>query len=142
MIETRQTPPIRAEPDTNEMIFVFGSNLAGRHGAGAALYARQHRGAVYGIGIGPRGQSYALPTKDDNLNTISLAVIQLFVNGFLDYAQQHSKLTFQITRIGCGLAGYTDAQIAPLFLSAPANCIFSHHWSPWFPTHRLWTDMY
>ena len=109
-------------------IFVFGSNLAGRHGKGAALYARQHKGAIYGQGIGFRGQSYAIPTKDMYLRTLPLNVIGDYVDQFITFAYLHPELTFQVTRIGCGLAGYSDSQIAPLFRNAPNNCILPEGW--------------
>ncbi len=109
-------------------IFVFGSNLAGRHGAGAALFARRNHGAIYGCGVGPQGNSYAIPTKDYRIQTLPLETIQGYVNGFLHYARNHPELDFQVTRIGCGLAGYTDAQIAPMFANAPSNCHLPDGW--------------
>lgn len=109
-------------------IFVFGSNLAGRHGAGAALFARRNHGAIYGQGIGPQGNSYAIPTKDYHIQTLPLETIQGYVNEFLHYARNHPELDFQVTRIGCGLAGYTDAQIAPMFANAPSNCHLPDGW--------------
>lgn len=102
-------------------IFVFGSNLAGRHGAGAALWARNHRGAVYGCGIGPQGQSYAIPTKDREMKTLPLDMIELYVSQFLLFAKDNPRLKFELTAIGCGLAGYKPAQIAPMFRDAPSN---------------------
>jgi hypothetical protein len=104
-------------------IFVFGSNLAGRHGKGAALHARQHCGAIYGQGIGLQGRSYAIPTKDGRLNTLPLPVIRRHVEQFRAFAARHPELTFEVTAIGCGLAGYTPEEIAPLFRDAPANCV-------------------
>jgi hypothetical protein len=104
-------------------IFVFGSNLAGRHGKGAALYARQHHGAIYGQGIGLQGTSYAIPTKDARLRTLPLSQISTYVEEFKIFASSRPDLIFQVTPIGCGLAGYTPAQIAPMFQDAPANCI-------------------
>lgn len=110
------------------MIFVFGSNLAGRHGAGAALCALKEHGAVYGVGYGRTGNAYALPTKDWFIKTLPLTVIKDYVKEFIEYAKEHSDLQFQVTRIGCGLAGYTDAQIAPFFREAPANCVLPDGW--------------
>lgn len=109
-------------------VFVFGSNLAGRHGKGAALYARQHHGAIYGHPVGPQGNSYAIPTKDERLCTLPLDIVQHHVRVFLFYASQNPTTQFQVTRIGCGLAGYTDAEIAPMFADAPANCILPDGW--------------
>jgi hypothetical protein len=115
-------------PPAMPQIFVFGSNLAGRHGKGAALTARNKYGAIYGQGIGRQGASYAIPTKDERLNTLSIPVIQKHVLDFIAYATIHHELTFNVTRIGCGLAGYKDEDIAPLFKDAPENCILSEEW--------------
>ena len=105
------------------MIFVFGSNEAGRHGAGAALFAKQHHGAKYGQGFGLQGSSFAIPTKDGNINTLPLEKIKEYVDKFLEFAYIHSELTFQLTPIGCGLAGYKYKDIAPMFIDAPKNVI-------------------
>lgn len=102
-------------------IFVFGSNLAGRHGKGAALWARQHRGAIYGQGVGRQGDADGIPTKDRSLKVLPLPVIQPYVAEFLDYARQHPDIAFELTPIGCGLAGYRPEEIAPMFANAPAN---------------------
>lgn len=102
-------------------IFVFGSNLAGRHGKGAALAARQHHGAIYGQGFGLQGNSFAIPTKDINLKTLPLNIISTYVDAFIRFAQIRHDLEFQLTAIGCGLAGYKPQDIAPMFKSAPAN---------------------
>ena len=96
-------------------IFVFGSNLAGAHGAGAARSAHRIWGAEHGVGFGPTGKAYAIPTKDENIETLPLLRIAVYTGEFADYAKKHPKLTFLVTRIGCGLAGYTDEDIAPLF---------------------------
>ena len=109
-------------------IFVFGSNLAGRHGKGAALFARNHRGAIYGIGKGPQGYSYAIPTKTAGLKPIPLDEIELEVLNFLAYARSKPELVFEITKIGCGLAGYKEEQIAPMFRDAPSNCELPKGW--------------
>jgi len=109
-------------------VFVFGSNLAGRHGAGAALEARKNHGAVYGKGSGPQGNSYAIPTKDERLNSLPLEVIERYVAAFIRYAKANPNVEFRITRIGCGLAGYTDVQIAPMFKDAPENCKLPFNW--------------
>ena len=104
-------------------IFVFGSNLAGRHGKGAALFAKQNHGAIYGQGIGLQGNSYAIPTKDKYIKTLPLSEISNHVFDFLVFAEKNPELTFVVTPIGCGLAGYTPEQIAPMFIDAPNNCI-------------------
>ena len=102
-------------------IFVFGSNLAGRHGKGAALFARKHHGAIYGQGEGLQGTSYAIPTKDEHLRTLPLYVICDYVDQFVQFAEAHQELTFNVTPIGCGLAGYTPEQIAPFFEQVTQN---------------------
>lgn len=107
----------------SDPVFVFGSNLAGRHGKGAALWARQHRGAIYGQGAGPQGNAYAIPTKDHQLRVLPLDVIRSHVDEFLKYAGERSDLSFQVTPVGCGLAGYRPDQIAPMFADAPTNVI-------------------
>ena len=109
------------EPDE---IFVFGSNLAGRHGKGAALVAKQKFGAKQGQCSGFTGQCYAIPTKDRSLNTLPLDKIKISVSMFLWQATHYNTdLTFLVTPIGCGLAGYTPEQIAPMFADAPPNVI-------------------
>jgi len=102
-------------------IFVFGSNYAGRHGRGSALEAVRNHGAIYGRGVGPQGNSYAIPTKDQNLRIYPLQDIEYFVRRFRLYANIHPELTFNVVAIGCGLAGYTPEQIAPMFEGVPGN---------------------
>lgn len=109
-------------------IFVFGSNLAGRHGKGAAKCALENHGAIYGNGSGLQGRSYAIPTKDQNLRTLPLNDINEFVKIFLDFAEKSPELNFVLTRIGCGLAGYSDEQIAPMFRNAGINCELPKEW--------------
>lgn len=122
---------IRHRHDHDDYVFVFGSNLAGRHGKGAALYAHDVYGAEYGVGIGRTGQAYAIPTKDAELNTLALEYIHHQVKEFLEYARYYKGELFFVTRIGCGLAGYTDAQIAPMFKGAPENCTLDIKWKPY-----------
>lgn len=110
------------------MIFVFGSNLAGRHGKGAALTARQCYGAVNGQGYGPQGKSFAIPTKDAYLKPLSLAKIGQWVEYFIRYAKRFPQLNFKVTAIGTGLAGYKHEEIAPLFRTAPSNCKLPEEW--------------
>lgn len=119
-------------------IFVFGSNLAGIHGAGAARYALQHKGAVYGQGIGLFGESYALPTKDEQIESLTLQTIQYHVDAFLNFARRHPEMEFQVTRIGCGLAGFHDDQIAPMFNTHTGNVHFDSMWSEWLPNASFW----
>ena len=96
-------------------VFVFGSNEAGIHGAGAASLANICFGAEMGKGIGHYGQSYAIPTKDDRIETLNLGKIKKYINDFIDYAKRRSELNFLVTEIGCGLAGYEPVHIAPMF---------------------------
>lgn len=102
-------------------IFVFGSNLAGRHGAGAALHARKEHGAIYGHGRGLQGNSYAIPTKDHNVKTLPLNEIKFYVNTFLLFAKENPDMIFNVTAIGCGLAGYKPYDIAPMFKDHTEN---------------------
>lgn len=107
-------------------VFVFGSNLAGRHGKGAALEARLKHGAKSGQGIGIQGNSYAIPTKDYNLNTLPLVEIEKYCKEFLKFASQNLSYNFLLTPIGCGLAGYNPKDIAPFFKGATFNVILPH----------------
>lgn len=109
-------------------VFVFGANLAGRHGAGAALDAVRLYGAERGRGVGPMGRSYAIPTKGASLHTLPLPLIAWHVGTFCQYARHQPSTPFVVTRIGCGLAGWTDADIAPLFRDAPDNCHLPLGW--------------
>lgn len=113
-------------------VFVFGSNEAGVHGAGAARTAYEKHGARWGKSYGHYGDSFAIPTKDENIQTLSLDRIRLYVDGFIAYAQGHRKVQFKVTRIGCGLAGLRDEEIAPMFYNAPSNCLFDEAWKPIF----------
>jgi len=109
-------------------IFVFGSNLAGRHGAGSALHAKEHHGAVYGVGKGLTGNSYAIPTKDENLQVLHLPQISIYIQEFISFARSHPEMTFDVTKIGCALAGYSQMDIAPMFRNAPSNCNLPEYW--------------
>jgi hypothetical protein len=123
-----------ALPASPSAIFVFGSNLAGRHGLGAALAARQKFGAKHGVGAGLTGRSYAIPTKDAQLRVLPLSIIEGHVQTFLTYAAAQRATSFYVTRIGCGLAGYGDEQIAPMFSDAPLNCSFADDWKRFIET--------
>lgn len=109
-------------------VFVFGSNKAGIHGAGAALTAHKMYGAVLGQGEGMQGSSYAIPTKDEALETLPLFEISDCVSRFLEFARKNYDLSFFVTRIGCGLAGYDDRDIGPMFRGAPSNCELPYGW--------------
>lgn len=105
-------------------IFVFGSNLAGAHGGGSAKYAHMERGAAWGVGVGRTGGAYAIPTLDENLQQIPIDEIRDYVAQFLDYARVHHDRQFEVVAIGCGIAGFTVAQMAPLFVDVPPNVRF------------------
>jgi len=109
-------------------VFVFGSNLAGRHGKGAALTAAKLFSAKYGVGVGITGDCYAIPTKDQALYTLSLFSIEQYIFFFKEHAKQHPDFTYVVTKVGCGLAGYSDAEIAQLFKYSPENCVFHQDW--------------
>jgi len=120
-------------------IFVFGSNKAGIHGAGAAQTARLTFGAAPGVGEGRTGLAYAIPTKDENFNVLSLSHIGESVHRFIEYAEFNPDLVFKVTQIGCGYAGYSPSDIAPLFTSAPNNCWFDTNWSEFLPENaKFW----
>lgn len=112
-------------------VFVFGSNLAGRHGKGSALEARVNHGAMYGKGLGRQGNSYAIPTKDQNLRPLSASEIRQHVKEFLKYAAENWTDTFNVVAIGCGLAGYTAHEIGPMFKSAPKNVKLPPEFEPY-----------
>lgn len=115
MNKDRKYTPGRIDTLEDNEIFVFGSNLGGFHGGGAARLAYNKFGAVWGQGDGLQGQSYAIPTMQGGIDTI-----QPYVDEFITFARQHPELTFLVTRIGCGIAGFEDSEIAPLFRGALA----------------------
>lgn len=120
----RTTPDFITELQPNE-IFVFGSNLAGMHGGGAAYVAHRKFGAIMGQGVGLQGQSYAIPTMQGGVETI-----RPYVDEFIAFAKEHQDLTFFVTRIGCGIAGFTDEEISPLFKEAHSvgNIVLPPNW--------------
>lgn len=130
---------------TQGEIYVFGANLAGRHGKGSALVARERFGAIYGQGRGRQGSSYAIPTKDgrrgtpplrDPRSTLPVASIKNDVAVFIEYAKAHPESRFFVVRLGCTLAIHSDADIAPLFLGAPLNCMFPREWAEFLGAPR------
>jgi hypothetical protein len=112
-IERSEFTPERISELRPDEVFVFGSNLEGMHGGGAAWVAFQKFGAVLGCGVGLRGQSYAIPTMQGGVETI-----EPYVSSFIAFAKEHPELFFYVTRIGCGIAGFRDKEIAPLFSEA------------------------
>jgi len=124
MAQKRTTPEFITSLEPNE-IFVFGSNLKGMHGGGAAYIAYRKFGAIMGQGVGLQGQSYGIPTMQGGVETI-----RPYVDEFIEFAKQHPELTFLVTRIGCGIAGFTDDEIAPLFEAAHDvdNIVLPQNW--------------
>ena len=112
MYPKEYTPERISKLNPNE-IFVFGSNLAGMHGGGAAWIAYERFGAIMGQGVGLQGQSYAIPTMQGGVETI-----KPYVDEFIDFAKQHPEYKFLVTKIGCGIAGFREEEIAPLFYHA------------------------
>ena len=112
MYNRAYTPERISELGVNE-IFVFGSNLSGSHGGGAAWLAYQRFGAIWGQGVGLQGQSYGIPTMQGGVETI-----KPYVDEFIKFAKEHTEYKFLVTRIGCGIAGFRDEEIAPLFHDA------------------------
>lgn len=124
-MEQKRTTPNRIDKLQPGEIFVFGSNLLGMHAGGAARAAYHKFGAVMGQGVGLQGQSYAIPTMQGGVETI-----KPYVDEFIDFARQHTELTFLVTRIGCGIAGFRDEEIAPLFTEAHqlSNVVLPPNW--------------
>ena len=112
MYNREYTPEWITQLESNE-VFVFGSNLAGCHAGGAARVACQRFGAVWGQGVGLQGQSYAIPTMQGGVETIAP-----YVDEFIEFAKSHPDMTFLVTPIGCGIAGFTPKELAPLFVRA------------------------
>ena len=124
------------------MIFVFGSNEKGIHGGGAARVAFDKHGAVRGQGFGPQGNSWGIPTCSKPTGEpgfeISVERLAFYIGCFIAYAKHYPNETFQVTKIGCGLAGWTNEQVAPLFTNAPANCQFDTEWKPFLGENRTY----
>lgn len=114
----------------DKAVFVFGSNLAGIHGAGAAAYAHTVMGAQWGVGEGRTGNAYALPTKDAQIHTLPLEAVRASIRRFCDHAREHPCDTFLVTPVGTGLAGLSYTFIFAAFREAriPSNCVLSSTW--------------
>lgn len=112
-----------------QSIFVFGSNLAGRHGKGSAARAAAEYGAERGVGEGRTGRAYAIPTKDAKLNVLPYNTIAGAVSRFIAYARAHPELTFEVVAVGTGLAGHKHEDMAALFLMVPKNCRLPEKWA-------------
>jgi hypothetical protein len=115
--------------DPTKDVFVFGSDLAGRHTGGEALTALRRHGAVYGRGVGLQGRSYAIPVRDEQGKLMPVAMIARYVNAFLRFTAIHREMTFYVSRIGCEGGGYRDDEIAPLLAGAPPNCRLPKGWA-------------
>jgi hypothetical protein len=109
-------------------IFVFGSNTAGIHGGGAAWYASKKLGAVWGVGEGLTGQTYALPTCYKPGEPVTFGELMVYVQNFLDFAAVHPELQFFVSAVGCGIAGFHETEVGPLFKDATTNCDLPPGW--------------
>jgi len=109
-------------------IFVFGSNVAGLHGGGAAWYAKNKLGAEWGVGEGLTGQTYALPTCYYPGEPVTYEELMVYVQNFIEFATAHLDLTFFVSAVGCGIAGFSESEVAPLFKDAPGNCDLPPDW--------------
>lgn len=112
-------------------IFVFGSNEGGIHGAGAALTARNSYDMPLGKSYGHYGKAFAIPTKDEYFQVLSLQTIRAYVGGFIAYARAHKRQNFLVTAIGTGLSGLSHMDMANMFSDAPDNCYFDEVWRPY-----------
>lgn len=129
---------------TKEIISVFGSNLAGIHGAGAAHDAKNHHGAIMWLGAGLQGNAYAIPTKCWNVrDTLPIETIRLYTDQFIRIAElTHDIYDYHVWRVGCGLAGLADKDMAALFYNAPDNCYFDTVWLPYLGQSRNYWGTY
>lgn len=121
-------------------IFVFGSNRLGIHKRGAAKDALNRYGAILGQGEGIQGQSYALPTKSTPWKSLTVDEIREHANTFVKYAKSHGDDEFLLTRVGCGLAGFTDEQMAPLFADSPVNVTIPIEWKGYIKNNNPVND--
>lgn len=113
-----RTTPEQINDLTGNQVFVFGSNTEGKHGGGAAWFAQKNFGAQWGVAEGMSGKTYAIPTCDASINELPIDVIAASVTRFIDHAKQTPDAEYLVTPIGCGIAGFTPEQIAPLFILA------------------------
>jgi len=113
----RRTSPRRITELAEGEVFVFGSNASGAHGAGAALTAYERFGAIWGQGRGLQGQSYGIDTMS------GWDALVADVRDFLGFAREHPELTFLLTPVGTGIAGWSATEVAPLFADAPDNVL-------------------
>lgn len=123
-------------PAINGEITVGGSNYRGVHGAGWAKIAHMSFGLLMGFSEGLCGSAYAIPTKDKDLKSLPLKEIKQHVDNFIDFAHRNPQLKFFVTPVGTGLAGYKAEDIAPMFVMASNNCVFSIDWKPYLEQKR------
>jgi hypothetical protein len=116
------------QKDPPKEVFVFGTDLAGRHTSGDALVALREHGAQYGRAVGLQGRSYAIPVRNEEGMLLPLPVIARYIDAFLRFATIYRQTTFLVTRVGCGRGAYRDQEIAPLFANAPPNCRLPRSW--------------
>lgn len=121
---------------SGDCVWVFGSNEKGAHGKGAAKVAKVNFHAEYGVGHGPTGRAYAIPTRDKHLALLTLPTIGESITGFLLYASEHPATAFFVTRIGVDVTGYSDLEIGPRFVKAPSNCVLPEEWKPFCNSHQ------
>lgn len=138
--------PNQIHPSERKRIFVFGSNLAGIHGRGAARDAKVHYGAKIGQGWGLHGKSYAIPTKSHTLVPLSLPIIRGYVDDFIRFVWHSQRMQFNVTKVGCGLAGYKDEEIAPMFKVLSTKDVyvvyFDRDWKPYLDPHaKFWRTL-
>lgn len=124
-------------PNKDE-VFVFGSNLSGIHGGGAARAALDRYGAVWGVSEGHQGRSYAIPTVQEQIKgPLPLYEIANAVRRFLQYAYLHPELSFFVTRVGCHLAGYKNEDVAPMFRGVTDNCSMPEPWAKYLREEKI-----
>ena len=121
----KYAPEVIYDLKENE-IFVFGSNLAGKHNGGGAKIALEKFGAIYGQGIGIQGKSYAIPTLGFNFERLDIKIINNYIKDFIFYASLRPEQKFLVTKIGCGIAGYDLSKIAPLFKEKSENILLPY----------------
>lgn len=112
----------------DDRIFVFGSNMLGIHGAGAARYALIDLGAEWGVPEGLMGRSYALPTCFEPGLPVDMDTLEEKVTSFVEFARRRPDLRFFVSEVGCGIAGFYPEEVAPFFHDAPANCDLPPGW--------------
>jgi hypothetical protein len=120
--------PLHNHTVLDERIFVFGSNEIGIHGGGAAWYAHKKLGAVWTVGEGLTGKTYALPTCSAPGKPIPFSLLELYVGRFILFAESHPELRFFVSAVGCGIAGFNETDVAYLFKHAPENCDLPPKW--------------